>query len=59
MTASFLIAQTVNRPADIVGMALVGHHVADLDRAIKFFQAVDFKMRRMSPFVSKSETNFG
>jgi len=39
-----LFAQPVARPADVVGLALVGHHVADLERSIKFFEAVDFKV---------------
>ena len=30
--------------SDIVGLALVGHQVSDLERSIKFFQAVDFKV---------------
>lgn len=42
--APYLLAQTSNRPADIVGLALVGHQVADLERSIKFFEAIDFKV---------------
>ena len=39
-----LLAQPAARPTDIVGLALVGHHVADLERSIKFFEAIDFKV---------------
>jgi len=39
-----LFAQTSVRPSDVVGMALVGHHVADLERSIQFFEAIDFKV---------------
>ena len=39
-----LIAQPSVRPADVLGLALVGHQVADLERSIKFFQAIDFKL---------------
>src|SRR5262245_18174031 len=39
-----LVAQPSNRPADVVGLALVGHHVADLERSIKFFEGIDFKL---------------
>jgi catechol 2,3-dioxygenase-like lactoylglutathione lyase family enzyme len=38
------LAQSASRPSDIVGLALVGHHVADLERSIKFFEAIDFKV---------------
>jgi catechol 2,3-dioxygenase-like lactoylglutathione lyase family enzyme len=31
-------------PADVLGLGLVGHHVSDLDRSIKFFEAIDFKL---------------
>ncbi|MEP7353538.1 MAG: VOC family protein [Acidobacteriota bacterium] len=44
LTATLLSAQPTARPADVVGLALVGHHVADLERAIKFYQAIDFKV---------------
>ena len=43
VTAS-LIAQRSDRPPDIVGLALVGHQVSDLERSIKFFEAIDFKV---------------
>jgi catechol 2,3-dioxygenase-like lactoylglutathione lyase family enzyme len=39
-----LLAQRADRPADIMGLALVGHQVADLERSIKFFEAIDFKV---------------
>jgi catechol 2,3-dioxygenase-like lactoylglutathione lyase family enzyme len=39
-----LFAQAVNRPSDVLGLAMVGHHVADLERSIKFFEAIDFKV---------------
>lgn len=37
-------AQAQNRPSDIVGLALVGHQVSDLERSIKFYEAIDFKV---------------
>jgi catechol 2,3-dioxygenase-like lactoylglutathione lyase family enzyme len=42
--AASLFAQAPNPPSDIVGMALVGHQVSDLERSIKFFEAIDFKV---------------
>lgn len=42
--ATVSLSQTPDRPSDIVGLALVGHEVADLERSIKFFEAVDFKL---------------
>ena len=39
-----LFAQPAARPSDVVGLALVGHQVADLERSIKFFEAIDFKV---------------
>ncbi len=39
-----LIAQPSDRPSDVVGLAFVGHQVSDLERSIKFFEAVDFKV---------------
>jgi catechol 2,3-dioxygenase-like lactoylglutathione lyase family enzyme len=42
--ATPLFAQASDRPADVLGMALVGHQVADLERSIKFFEAIDFKV---------------
>jgi catechol 2,3-dioxygenase-like lactoylglutathione lyase family enzyme len=39
-----LLAQAANRPTDVLGLALVGHHVADLEKSIKFFEAIDFKV---------------
>lgn len=41
---SGLFAQPAKPPADIVGLALVGHQVADLERSIKFFEAIDFRL---------------
>jgi len=42
-TAS-LFAQSSSRPSDVLGLALVGHQVSDLERSIKFFEAIDFKV---------------
>ena len=44
-----LLAQSAStegasRPSDVVGMAQVGHQVSDLERSIKFFEAIDFKV---------------
>jgi catechol 2,3-dioxygenase-like lactoylglutathione lyase family enzyme len=39
-----LFAQSSDRPSDVVGLALVGHHVSDLERSIKFYEAIDFKV---------------
>ena len=44
LTTPLLPAQPSDRPADIVGLALVGHQVSDLERSIKFFEAIDFKV---------------
>jgi catechol 2,3-dioxygenase-like lactoylglutathione lyase family enzyme len=44
MASPSLFAQPADRPSDVVGLALVGHQVADLDRSIKFFEAIDFKV---------------
>ena len=44
LATSSLLAQQFNRPSDVVGMSLVGHQVSDLERSIKFFEAVDFKV---------------
>ena len=38
------LTQPASRPSDVVGLALVGHQVADLERSIKFFEAIDFKV---------------
>jgi catechol 2,3-dioxygenase-like lactoylglutathione lyase family enzyme len=38
------LTQPAARPSDVVGLALVGHQVADLERSIKFFEAIDFKV---------------
>src|SRR5579863_1771206 len=39
-----LLAQASDRPSDMQGLALVGHHVSDLERSIKFFEAIDFRV---------------
>jgi catechol 2,3-dioxygenase-like lactoylglutathione lyase family enzyme len=44
MASSALFAQQIARPSDVLGMTLVGHQVSDLERSIKFFEAVDFKV---------------
>lgn len=33
-----------SRPSDVLGLASVGHQVSDLERSIKFFEAIDFKV---------------
>lgn len=42
-TAS-LFAQKSERPEDVLGLSFVGHNVSDLERSIKFFEAIDFKV---------------
>jgi catechol 2,3-dioxygenase-like lactoylglutathione lyase family enzyme len=42
--ATPLFAQPADRPSDVLGLALVGHQVSDLERSIKFFEAIDFKV---------------
>jgi catechol 2,3-dioxygenase-like lactoylglutathione lyase family enzyme len=42
--ATPLFAQPADRPSDVLGLAFVGHHVSDLERSIKFFEAIDFKV---------------
>jgi catechol 2,3-dioxygenase-like lactoylglutathione lyase family enzyme len=44
LAASSLFAQQSDRPSDIVGLGFVGHNVSDLERSIKFFEAIDFKV---------------
>src|SRR5258708_37131691 len=39
-----LFAQPSDQPSDVLGLAFVGHQVADLERSIKFFKAIDFKV---------------
>jgi len=39
-----VIAQQTLPPSDVLGLALVGHQVADLERSVKFFEAIDFKV---------------
>jgi len=42
--APSLFAQPVDHPSDVLGLSLVGHQVSDLERSIKFFEAIDFKV---------------
>jgi catechol 2,3-dioxygenase-like lactoylglutathione lyase family enzyme len=42
--APLLSAQAADRPSDVVGLAFAGHHVSDLERSIRFFEALDFKV---------------
>lgn len=44
LTTPSLFAQAPDRPPDVLGLAFVGHHVADLDRSIQFFKAIDFQV---------------
>jgi catechol 2,3-dioxygenase-like lactoylglutathione lyase family enzyme len=44
LAASSLRAQPSDRPSDVAGLAFVGHHVSDLERSIRFFEAIDFKL---------------
>jgi len=44
LAAPSLFAQPSERPSDVLGLAFVGHHVSDLERSIKFFEAIDFKV---------------
>jgi catechol 2,3-dioxygenase-like lactoylglutathione lyase family enzyme len=44
LPAPSLLSQQTTRPTDVLGLALVGHHVSDLERSIKFFEALDFKL---------------
>jgi len=44
LAAPVLFAQPAARPADIVGLDFVGHQVADLEKSIQFFEALDFKV---------------
>ena len=39
-----LFAQPSDRPSDVLGLAFVGHQVSDLERSIKYFEAIDFKV---------------
>src|SRR6516162_6604417 len=39
-----LFAQKSDRPSDVLGLAFVGHQVSDLERSIKFFEAIDFRV---------------
>jgi catechol 2,3-dioxygenase-like lactoylglutathione lyase family enzyme len=42
LTTRLLFAQPPDRASDIVGLAFVGHQVSDLERSIKFFEAIGF-----------------
>ena len=44
LATSSLLAQSADRPTDVLGLASVGHQVADLERSIKFYEAIDFKV---------------
>lgn len=44
VATSLLQAQPAQRPSDVLGLSFVGHQVADLERAIKFFEAIDFNV---------------
>lgn len=39
-----LLAQPSARPTDVLGLAQVGRQVADLERSIKFYEMLDFKV---------------
>jgi len=39
-----LFSQQASRPSDVLGLPLVGHHVSDIERSIKFYEAIDFKL---------------
>jgi catechol 2,3-dioxygenase-like lactoylglutathione lyase family enzyme len=41
---SSLVAQPLAPPTEVLGLGFVGHNVADLDRSVKFFEAIDFKL---------------
>ena len=44
LAVPLLFGQPAKPPADMAGLAFVGHNVADLEQAIKFFEAIDFKL---------------
>src|SRR5579871_6383411 len=44
VTTPSLFAQAPDRPPDVLGLAFVGHQVADLERSIQFFKAIDFQV---------------
>jgi hypothetical protein len=53
-----LFAQASARPSDVLGLALVGHQVADLERSI-ILQAIDFKVvegRARGPLTRAGQT---
>src|SRR5215831_12820492 len=44
LTTASPFAQKSERPSDVLGLGFVGHNVSDLERSIKFFEAIDFKV---------------
>ena len=44
LTAALTVGQQANRPSDVLGLAFVGHHVSNIERSIKFYEALDFKL---------------
>ena len=44
LAALSLFAQPSDRASDVLGLAFVGHQVSDLERSMKFFEAIDFKV---------------
>ena len=42
--SALIAAQQANRPSDVLGLVHVGHHVSDIERSIKFYEALDFKL---------------
>src|SRR5690242_7768676 len=44
LAAPPLFAQASDRPSDVLGLAFVGHQVSDVERSIKFFEALDFQV---------------
>jgi catechol 2,3-dioxygenase-like lactoylglutathione lyase family enzyme len=53
-----LFAQPSDRPSDVLGLAFVGHQVSDLERSIRFFEAIDFKVvERPSAWTVDKELN--
>jgi catechol 2,3-dioxygenase-like lactoylglutathione lyase family enzyme len=53
-----LFAQASGRPSDVLGLSFVGHQVSDLERSIKFFEAIDFKVvERPGKWSADNEVN--
>ena len=44
LAAALMLGQRGNRPSDVLGLAFVGHHVSNIERSIKFYEALDFKV---------------